>query len=51
MIYFTKWKDKWDKPKTDTNGFTVELKNQLDQMKQSRKQLVKKLDEKGRDDE
>ncbi len=47
----TKWKDKVMKPKTDSKGFTVELKNQLEQMKQSRKQLVKKLDEKGRDDE
>ena len=48
---FTKWKDKVMKPKTDSKGFTVELKNQLEQMKQSRKQVVKKLDEKGRDDE
>ena len=49
--FLTKWKDKLVKPKTDSNSFTVELKNQLEQMKQNRKQLVKKLDEKGQDDE
>ena len=49
--FLTKWKDKLVKPKTDNNSFTVELKSQLEQMKQNRKQLVKKLDEKGQDDE
>lgn len=47
----TKWIDKFKKTKTETNSFTVELKNQLQQMKQSRKQLAKKLEEKGRDEE
>ena len=38
----TKWKDQLMKPKTDRNSFTVELKNQLEQMKQSRKTISKK---------
>lgn len=48
---FSKMRNKWARPTSSTNSFTVELKNQLDQMKQSRKQLAKKLDKKGRDDE
>jgi flagellar protein FliO/FliZ len=48
---FSKLKNNWAKPTSSTNSFTVELKNQLDQMKQSRKQVAKKLEEKGRDDE
>lgn len=48
---FSKLKNKWSKPKSSIHSFSSELKNQLDQMKQNRKQLTKKLDEKGRDDE
>lgn len=47
----TNLKEKLMKPKDSKNNFTLELKNQLEQMKQSRKQLVKKLNEEGRDDE
>lgn len=47
----TKWKDRFMQPKTDQTSFTTKFKHELEQMKESRKQLVKKLDEKGRDDE
>ena len=47
----TKWKGRRMQPKTDSTSFTEKLKDQLEQMKESRKQLVNKLDEKGRDDE
>lgn len=43
-------KEKLMKPKDGKNNFAVELKNQLENMKQSRKQLMKKLNEEGRDD-
>jgi flagellar protein FliO/FliZ len=48
---FSKLKNKWIQPKSSMNNFSSELKSQLDQMKQNRKQLAEKLDEKGRDDE
>jgi flagellar protein FliO/FliZ len=49
--FISKLKNKWVKPEASVNSFTTELKTQLDQLKQSRKQLMRKLDEKGRDDE
>lgn len=47
----SKLKSKWGNKETNMNSFTSELKTKLDDMKKSRKQLMHKLDEKGRDDE
>lgn len=47
-----KWKNRFIQSKTEpATSFTEKFKNELEQMKESRKKLVQKLDEKGRDDE
>jgi flagellar protein FliO/FliZ len=48
--FVMKLKKKWTKSAVSRESFSSELKNQLDEMKQSRKQLMDKLDQKGRDD-
>ncbi|MBT2649604.1 flagellar biosynthetic protein FliO [Bacillus sp. ISL-34] len=47
-----KLKNKWKKKSgSETASFSAEFKNQLDQMSDSRKRLLKELDRKGRDNE
>lgn len=47
-----KLKNKWlKKSGSETASFSEEFKNQLDQMSDSRKKLIKELDRKGRDNE
>jgi len=48
--FVMKLKKKWTKSAVSGESFSSELKNQLEEMRQSRKQLMDKLDQKGRDD-
>ncbi|MFE4238920.1 flagellar biosynthetic protein FliO [Peribacillus butanolivorans] len=50
--FATKLKNKWlKKREIETNSFSSEFKNQLDQMSDSRKKLLNELERKGRDNE
>lgn len=49
--FISKLKNKWGKSESSNYSFTSDFKKQLDQMKQSRKQLMTKLDKKGRDED
>lgn len=50
--FATKLKNKWlKKREIETNSFSSEFKNQLDQMSGSRKNLLNELERKGRDNE
>jgi flagellar protein FliO/FliZ len=50
--FATKLKNKWlKKSGSETASFSAEFKNQLDQMSDRRKKLLKELDRKGRDNE
>ncbi|MFD4815222.1 flagellar biosynthetic protein FliO [Peribacillus butanolivorans] len=50
--FATKLKKKWlKKREIETNSFSSEFKNQLDQMSDSRKKLLNELERKGRDNE
>ncbi|MEK4535496.1 flagellar biosynthetic protein FliO [Peribacillus sp. FSL K6-1552] len=50
--FATKLKNKWlKKREIETNSFSSEFKNQLDQMSDSRKKLFNELERKGRDNE
>ncbi|MED3688846.1 flagellar biosynthetic protein FliO [Peribacillus butanolivorans] len=50
--FATKLKNKWLKIREiETNSFSSEFKNQLDQMSDSRKKLLNELERKGRDNE